>query len=169
MKSNFRQDTLEIDISRSSDNGIVIAITSDYSRSQRKSKLYVNEKVLAEEVERFWKGIKTKKLLRMSVSFDEIDWYDDMTDIYETPVIHIQRGLKKARISSEDHGSIPKEWGFSLVAKIADTTTKTAIVEIIKGAIGSYYDIVLEKKLKKGLTQFLQKKIKSTTVSNYIG
>jgi len=168
MKHNFSADTLEIDISRSSDNGIVIAITSDYSRSQRKSQLYVNEKALAEDVERFWKGIKTKKLLKMSVSFDEIDWYDDMTDMYDTPVIHIQRGLKKARIVYEDHGSIPKEWGFSLVAKIADTTTKTAIVEIIKRAIGSYYNPAMEKKMKKGLTSFLQKKIKSTTVSNYM-
>jgi hypothetical protein len=160
IKSLFTQESLSVCVNRlSTDNKISVSISSDYSGSDRKSQLYVNDKRLAEEVETFWKSIKTKKLLSMSVSFDEIDWYDNMTDIYETPIIRIQRGLKKAKIGSQDHGSIPKDWGVDLYCTFADTTTNTPILEVVKGALGSHFDTKAEKEFIKALKPLLQKKV----------
>ena len=160
IKSLFTQESLSVHVNRlSTDNKISVSISSDYSGSERKSQLYVNDKRLAEEVETFWKSIKTKKLLSMSVSFDEQDCYDSMTNIYETPIIRIERGLKKAKIGSQDHGSIPKEWGVDLYCTFADTTTNTPILEVVKSALGSYFDAKAEKEFIKALKPLLQKKV----------
>ena len=162
IKSLFTQESLSVCVNRlSTDNKIRVNISSDYSGSDRKSQLYVNDKRLAEEVETFWKSIKTKKMLSMSVSFNEIDWYDNMTDIYETPIIRIERGLKKAKVGHQEHGSIPKEWGVDLYCTFADTTTNTPILEVVKSALGSYFDTKAEKEFIKALKPLLQKKVTS--------
>ena len=138
MKNNFIQNGLRISVTRDSQtNELVVYITSDYSRSQHKGQLYVDAKKLAVEVENLWKSIKTKKLQSMNVAFDEIDWYDSMTDIYETPKISIKRGLRKAVIGYREHGSIPKDWEFNFVARISDTSTSTPIMEVVKQTLGS--------------------------------
>jgi hypothetical protein len=159
IKSLFTQNELSVHVNRlTQEDKIRICISSDYSGSDRKSQLYVNDKRLAEEVETFWKSIKTKKLLSMSVSFGEIDWYDNMTDIYETPIVRIERGLKKAKIGAQEHGSIPKEWSVDMYCTFADTTTNTPILEVVKSALGSYFDTKAEKEFIKALKPLLQKK-----------
>jgi hypothetical protein len=159
IKSLFTQNELSVHVNRlTQEDKIRICISSDYSGSDRKSQLYVNDKRLAEEVETFWKSIKTKKLLSMSVSFGEIDWYDNMTDIYETPIVRIERGLKKAKIGAQEHGSIPKEWSVDMYCTFADTTTNTPILEVVKSALGSYFDAKAEKEFIKALKPLLQKK-----------
>ena len=159
LKSIFTKESLSVSVSRMQENKIRLSIYSDYSGSSRKSPLYVNEERLAKYVEDFWKSIKTKKLQSMSVSFDMIDWYDDMTDMYETPIIRIQRGLKRAKVSHNDHGSIPKDWGVDFVCVFSDTTTNTPILEVIKSAVGSHMNSEEEKALIKALKPFLQKKV----------
>ena len=94
----------------------------------------------------------------MSVSFSEIDWYDDMTDVYETPIIRMERGLKKARIGYNDHGSIPKDWSVDVYFTFSDTTKNTPILEVVKSALGSYFNSEAEKKFTKDLKAVLQKK-----------
>jgi len=158
MRNLFTRECLTIQVARRLENKIALTISSDYSGSDRKSQLYVNEQRLATEVESFWKGIKTKKLLLANVSFSEIDWYDDMCDVYDTPSITIKRGLKKAKINHQEHGSIPKDWSVDLFCVFADTTTNTPILEVIKSALGSYFDADLEKKFIKELKPLLQKK-----------
>jgi hypothetical protein len=158
MRNLFTRECLTIQVARRQENKIALTISSDYSGSDRKSQLYVNEQRLATEVESFWKGIKTKKLLLANVSFSEIDWYDDMCDVYETPSITIKRGLKKARISHQEHGSIPKDWSVDLFCMFDDTTTNTPILEVIKSALGGYFNADYEKKFVKELKPFLQKK-----------
>jgi len=160
MKNNFTKECLHIDLARVSDNEINLGISSDFSGSQRKSPLYVNEKRIAEQVERFWKSIKTKKLVILSVGFGECDYYDNMTDVYETPVVSIKRGLKKARIGEQSHGAIPKEWSFDMSCRFKDTTTSTPILEVVKQALGSFFTEKHEKELKKALKPFLQKKVR---------
>ncbi len=159
MQNNFNSEYVEISVGRNNvDNGIRLEISSDYSRSDRKSQLYVNEKSLALEVEKFWKSIKTKKLIAMNVSFGEIDWYDDEVDVYTTPSITIKRGLKKARISESTHGSIPKDWSFDFVAVFNDTTTITPILEVVKATLGSWVNEKFVKDFRKAMKPFLQKK-----------
>ena len=159
IKNVFTSECLELSVNRLTDGTIRLNIGSDYSGSDRKSQLYVNEDKLAKSVEDFWKGIKTKKLQKMQLSFDEIDWYDDEVDVYETPRFNIQRGLKKAKISHRTHGSIPKDWGVTLVCIFADTTTNTPILEVVKSALGNLFTTKLEKDFIKELKPFLQKKM----------
>jgi len=162
MKQNFNLDSLQINLSRTNGetNEIVLSISSDYSRSERKSQLYVNETALAKDVESFWKSIKTKKLLSMSVGFGEIDWYDDEVDVYTTPYFKIKRGLKRAKIFESTHGSIPKDWSFDMSFRFADTTTITPIMEVVKSALGSKLSAKAEKTFIKELRPFIQKKAK---------
>jgi hypothetical protein len=103
--------------------------------------------------------------LLANVSFSEIDWYDDMCDVYDTPSITIKRGLKKAKVSQQEHGSIPKDWSVDLYCVFADTTTNTPILEVIKSALGSYFDADFEKKFIKELKPLLQKKSNSAYIS----
>jgi len=108
--------------------------------------------------ESLWKSIKTKKLLKLSVGFGEIDYYDNMTDMYEVPYASIERGLKKARIGYSTHGSIPKEWSCDLAMRFADTSANTPIMEAIKKTLGSTFTPEIEKEFAKKLKKVLQKK-----------
>jgi len=163
MKNLFVEEYLNIGVSRklSAENQIVLTISSDFSGSNRKSQLYVNEKRLGEKLEYFWKSIKTKKLLALRIMFDEIDYYDNHTDMYSTPIVYIKRGLKKARFDEHEHGCIPKEWSVDFIATFSDTTTSTPILEVVKSALGSYLTPQREKKFLKILRPFLQKKEKN--------
>ena len=165
MRNLFTRECLTINVVRRQENKIALTISSDFSGSSRKSQLYVNEERLATELEFFWKGIKTKKLLLANVSFSEIDWYDDMCDVYDTPSITIKRGLKKAKVSHQEHGSIPKDWSVDLFCVFADTTTNTPILEVIKSALGGFFDADFEKKFIKELKPLLQKKSNSANIS----
>ena len=164
MRNLFTNECLSIGTSRLSDGTIRLEIGSDYAGSNRKSQLYVNADRLAKEVEDFWKGIKTKKLQKLNVSFSEIDWYDDEVDVYSTPVVGIQRGLKRAKITDQTHGSVPKDWGVVLNCVFLDTTTNTPILEVVKSALGSKFTSDLEKQFIKQLKPFLQKKAKYANV-----
>lgn len=166
MKNYFITDYLNITVRRVVNNELTVRISSDYSCSNRKSQLYVNENTLASDVESLWKSIKTKKLLNLFVGFGEIDYYDNMTDVYDVPFADIKRGLKKARIGFNEHGSIPKDWNVTLHMTFADTTTKTPIIEAIKKSIGSYFTPAKEKELTKKLKPFLQKKETYLYVTN---
>lgn len=164
MRNLFTSECLQVMTSRMSDGNIKLEIGSDYSGSSRKSQLYVNEERIAKAVEDFWKSIKTKKLQKLHVSFDEIDWYDDEVDVYETPSFNIQRGLKKVKIGHHTHGSVPKDWGVTLICVFADTTTNTPILEVVKSALGGKLTTDLEKQFIKQLKPFLQKKVKYANV-----
>jgi hypothetical protein len=166
MKNYFTTEYLNIAVRRVVNNELTVSINSDYSRSSRKSQLYVNEDTLARDVESLWKSIKTKKLLNLFVGFGEIDYYCNMTDVYEVPFAGIKRGYKKVKIGFNQHGSIPKEWNIRLHMTFADTSTKTPIIEAIKKSLGSYFTPKLEKELTKKLKSVLQKKETSLYVTN---
>jgi hypothetical protein len=142
-----------------------LSISSDYSDSNHKGKLWVNEKRIGETFEDFWKKIKTKKRLRMSAYFSEIDWYDDMTDMYETPTFSIGRGLKRAKISSRSHGSIPKDWSFNLTVTFDDMDRLSPVVDVIHLALGNH----LTDKDKVEITKEFKKFPKQNRVDVYIG
>jgi len=166
MERNFEKDYIEINVARinGEEQEISLTISSDFTGSNRKSQLYVNEDRLAREVERFWKSIKTKKLVAMNVSFGEVDWYDDEVDVYHTPSVSIKRGLKRARVGYHSHGSVPKEWSFDFTARFKDTSTSTPIMEVVKAALGHKFDAKMEKELKKVLKPLLQKTQKYANV-----
>ena len=165
MKNYFISNGLSIRVYRDKDE-LILGINSEYSQTNHKGTIHPSENRLGEALEKLWKSIKTKKLQAISVSFDEIDWYDSMTDIYETPTASIKRGLRKAKIGHREHGSIPKDWEFNFTARISDTSTSTPIMEVVKQTIGSFFTPELEKKFKKALTPVLQKKTHNCSVEN---
>lgn len=166
MERLFTNSCLSIGVSRSSNDKLRVDISSDFSGSSRKSQLYVNKDYVGEQFEKSWKSIKTKKLIEMRLSFGEIDWYDDMTDVYETPIVHIARGQKKVRFGTREHGSIPKDWSIDVTAYVSDTTTKTPIIEVVKKVLGSYFTSDMEKKFTKELKLVLQKKTQHCNLYN---
>jgi hypothetical protein len=166
MNSNFTKDCLQINLGRNSDNTISVEVSSDYAYSSRKSQLYANSDKLRNEVEQFWKSIKTKKLLSMRVGFDEIDWYDDEVDVYQTPIIRIERGLKRAKLSERNHGSVPKDWSIDARFKFDDTTTNTPILEVLEKLLVHKFPTQAKIKIIKDLKPFLRKEVKSVNYYN---
>lgn len=157
MKHNFSKE-ISINFNKSTNGDIRMNISSDYSKSPWKSSLHVNDKSISEDLLNLWRSIKTKKLLSMNISFDEIDYYDDMTDIYETPTFFIERGLRKARVGNRQHGSIPKAWSFDLSAKFSETKVITPILEVLRATLGTLFTEAHEKSLTKELRPLLQGK-----------
>ncbi len=163
MNSNFTKDCLQINLGRNTDNTISVEVNCDYAYSSRKSQLYANADKLRNEVEQFWKSIRTKKLLSMRVYFDEIDWYDDEVDVYQTPIIAIERGLKRAKVSERNHGSIPKDWSINVRMKFDDTTTNTPILEVVEKLLMHRFPTQAKVELIKKMKPFLRKE------ENYVG
>lgn len=148
MESLFQRETISFNLHRR-ENLIYLSISADYSHSERKSRLYVNGKRLAEQLESTWKRITTTKFKSIRLSFYEIDWYDDMTDIYNTPIVSIEKGLRKAKIDSTEHGSIPKEWGIEANCVFENLQTKKPILDTIKEILGSKFTAEMEKDFVK--------------------
>lgn len=161
MRNLFTKECFNIQVVPSSNSeSILLSIDSDYSGSSRKSQLYVNEERIQQEVESFWKSTKTKKLTDMSVSFSEIDWYDDEVDVYETPIVRMKRGDRKSKVSHKSHGSVPKDWSVVVVFKF-DKTTKKPILDTIKPIIDKFLNVKEMKEFEKNLTKVLQGKQRS--------
>lgn len=166
MNSNFTKDCLQINLGRNIDDTISIEVSSDYAHSSRKSQLFVNEDKLRHLVEQFWKSIRTKKLLSMRVYFDEIDWYDDEVDVYQTPIIGIDRGLKKAKVINKNHGSVPKDWSVVAKFKFDDTTTNTPILEVLEKLLVHKFPTDAKVEIIKKMKPFLRKEVKYVNYYN---
>jgi len=148
MRHLFVQDELQINLFRRDDK-VCLSIYSLYTGSNRKSQLYVNENRLSSDLESFWKSIKTTKLKSVSISFQEEDHYDDMTDMYETPTFVMKRGLRKCKIDQREHGSIPKEWGIEVFCVFEKLQTKKPILDVIRLVLGGFFTTEMEKKFVK--------------------
>jgi hypothetical protein len=155
MKHLFVQEELQINLYRR-ENKVCLSIYSMYTGSNRKSQLYVNGDRLGTELENLWKSIKTTKLKLIQITFDEQDHYDDMTDIYETPIIQMKRGLRKCKIGQREHGSIPKEWGIEMFCVFENLQTKKPILDVIKSILGSYFTTDIEKKFVKNYNPIIK-------------
>lgn len=168
MRSLFTTTDLEINLSRMDDGDIVMTISSDYGEQYHKQQLFIGKKKeesIANDIERFWKSIKTKKLWRVIVNFFEIDWYDSDVDVYEYPHFLIKRGLKKTRTEYDRTGTIPKDWGVQLSARFHDTTAITPLLEVMKGVLESWWTEKIEKEFRKAVKPLLQKKSKYASLS----
>ena len=162
MNKNFTSDCLEIRIERetfgnTSETFLMLYITSDYANSSHKSALHVDGDRLAKQLEEVWKSIKTKKIEYMNAFFSEIDHYDDETDIYYTPSVFIKRGLKKAKLGTDSHGAIPKDWTYNVVARFKETSTVGPIIEVIKKVLSNKFTLKIEKEFTQALRIVLQK------------
>jgi len=153
----FTDDELRISVRRNPEtNKLTLHISSDYSGYCRKEQLRVHEDTIAKYVESAWKSIKTKKLTSMRLYFSEIDWYDNMTNIYYTPVIIMAKRKKKAEIRHNDHGSIPKDWSVNVRMEMEPTISKSPVIEVIRAVLGNKVTVGYEKFIEKELRPVLQ-------------
>jgi hypothetical protein len=159
MYSYFTKDCLEITLDRNKENNLCLHISSDFGNGRyHKQQLHACEKRLASAVEGLWKSVKSKKLQSVHVGFGECDYYDNMTDMYDTPTAFMKRGKKKAEIGAREHGSIPKDWEVHLSARILDTKAIGPVLEVIKNALGYPIFKENEKLLIAKLRPVLQRK-----------
>ena len=149
-------DDIGITISRTADRVLELSITSDYRFSLRKSKIGFNKEHITEIQNKFkdcWKSVKTKKLKSAIFYFDELDWYDDLVDVYETPVFKMIRGKKIPKVTYREHGSIPKDWGVVLRFTIEDTKKITPIMEVIDKFFRANFNKQERKSLEKKMRE----------------
>lgn len=155
-------DELSIALHRRSDNKFELTIEADYCHSMRKSQIYIGKETIEEiknNLLRCWKNTKTKKLKSVSFYFEEIDWYDNLVDIYTTPTFFMERGKKKPKVGYQQHGSIPKDWSVKLSFTFETTTKITPFMEVINNFFNVNFDKEEKKRLEKMLRNVLKDKI----------
>jgi len=154
-------DDLTISLRRTSDNKFVMDIEADYRYSMRKSQIYFNKELIEEIKNRLlncWKKTKTKKLKSIRFYFDEIDWYDNLVDVYTTPIFYMERGKKKPRVGYQEHGSIPKEWAAKLSFVFETTTKITPFMEVVDKFFNANFNKEERKRLEKMFRSVLKNK-----------
>lgn len=159
MQKYFTGENLSISLDRDTAGNLTLHISGDAALNCRKSKLYVNEERLAKDMEEFWKGCTSRKVVGASVGFSEIEHYDNITNIYQTPVVSIGRGARKARIRHCEHGSIPKDWSVEVHAKIKPCSVITPLMDIITRTAGRFIAPDKKKDLEAKLRPVIQGKL----------
>jgi len=134
MKQYF-EEYFEFTITRKGDR-LFVSISADYPDC-RKSRLGISEKYVTADLKAVWSKSKSTKLEAVTTYFSEVDYYDDMTNVYTTPVVRIKGG--KIEIGESEHGSIPKAWNTNVVAVFKDMKTIPPITKLIKSVLGSHY------------------------------
>ncbi|HUT86356.1 MAG TPA: hypothetical protein VMW66_05950 [Elusimicrobiales bacterium] len=135
----------------------------------RKSTLHINEKRLADDVEKFWDSIKRKcsKLLSIITCFDQIDYYDNEVDVYSTPIVRLERGKRKAIIGEQTWGAIPKDWEQTIRGTFGESKVIGQYLKFIEEIVGySTYQTFKAKGLEKELRKVLQGKQSGCSVYN---
>jgi hypothetical protein len=155
----FNRDYISINLERLPDNKTSIRISGDYNRSPRKSRLYFDAEILKKDTLTLWKSIKTPKLEKLCFYFGEIDWYDDLTDIYYTPVSIMQKGKKLPESFPSAHGSIPKDWSFNILMHFNDIKQKKVIFDVLDKILGFEFNDTVKKDFLKELKPFLGGKV----------
>jgi hypothetical protein len=135
----------------------------------RKSTLYVNEKRLADDMERFWDSIKRKcsKLTSIVTYYNQIDYYDNEVDVYETPIVKLERGKRKAEIGEQTWGAIPKDWEQTIRGTFGESKVIGQYLKFIEEIVGySTYQTFKANGLEKELRKVLQGKQTGCSVYN---
>lgn len=105
-------------------NTLEVSVSEDCN--SRKSQLYVNEK----NAEKLFTNVLTavkkfSKFKKLSMYYDELDYYDNEVDVYETPTFSFTKGSgkRKPTKSYNRHGCIPKDWDRVIEMKLDDPKT----------------------------------------------
>lgn len=133
-----------------------IIISSEYSGTQRKAQLFLDEKEISNEIHRLWKKIKTKKLKSLILSFNPIGLYDDHIGIYQVPYFYIRRGKRKPMVNYIEHESIPKEWSVNVNLQLSNTKTITPITKCVYKTLGYNINMKERKEFEKDLRNFIK-------------
>ena len=112
-------------VSVNKSNGVV-NIDIEIDLDNRKSQLRVTSKKAEDRFSNLLKKVKVfSKFDGLSLSYNEIDHYDNIVDVYETPYIFFNKGKgkRKATVSATEHGCIPKDWSETFSLKLENPKT----------------------------------------------
>ncbi len=154
-------DDIAITLQKVKEDVLEMTIVSDYRFSPRKDVLYINNGGIDEiqnKLKERWKKTKTNKLKSVLFYFEEIDWYDNLVDIYETPVFFIKRGKKKVQVTHQSHGSIPKDWGAKLQFAFEPTKKITPLMNVLDTFFNANFNVQERKKIEKMFRKVLNDK-----------
>ena len=147
-------------------DGIIISIVSDFgNKGFHKSQLSINEKLFSVDVKNVWDSVKdtSNKIVELSVYFDEIDYYDNMTNVYTTPIVSIKKGQRIVHIEEKEHGSIPKDWEITLTAKFENLQRIAPIITLIEKVLGPNFTTAIKNDFEKATRELLQGKVNNLT------
>jgi hypothetical protein len=166
LKNLFKGYDTQVDIQTGHDGTISISLR-DYLPDNRKQQIYVNEPLIARELERFWETIKrsSSKLNSVNIRFEELDWYDNMTDIYKVPNFKVERGKRKVRVGHYETGSIPKEWDTRITGVFKPGRVKKPYMEFVNSIL--YISPAKKAEVEKELGKVLSGKEKWGSVYVY--
>ena len=106
-------------------NGLVrVDVTIDLDN--RKSTLRITDKKAEERFNKILTKVKAfSKFTNLSLTYNEIDYYDNIVDVYHTPYIHFKKGdnKRKPTVSHCEHGCIPKNWEECFALGLEDPKT----------------------------------------------
>ena len=153
----------QIQISKGSESlQIEVAIELDCKKSQ----LYVSEKRAEQKLVNVLNVAKKfSAFLGCSLYYDEIDYYDDEVDVYETPYFYYSKGKgkKKPTKSYNTHGSIPKDWQEVQTVRFKPTMTTIAPIQKTLECMG----MSVSKDDLKGIRKVLQGKTRNYYRDSY--
>ena len=116
-----------------------------------KSELYVDEKKLGEECEKYGKEFRYMKgFISFYIGFGQIDYYDSCNTYY---VPSASYKSKKAQISSYDYNTIPKDWEKDYSLTLSEVTTirpfnkfiETLGIELTKKQLNAFRKAIKER------------------------
>lgn len=108
------------------ENNIVNIHINSVVLNNRKSTLRISDKMAEEKYNKIISKVKSfSKFKKLSLSYHEIDYYDNIIDIYHTPYIYFEKGSGKRKpvIEHCQHGCIPKEWEETFTLLLEDPKT----------------------------------------------
>lgn len=140
-----------ISINRSNN---VVSVSVEVDLNNRKSRLYINENKAEERFTNLLDTVKTfSKFKKLILNYDEIDYYDNLVDVYETPYIFFEKGSgkRKPTIDHIEHGCIPKDWTESFNLFLEDPKTMKPIQVYLE-----YFNIKLTPKQEKEIRKAMK-------------
>jgi hypothetical protein len=100
-------------------NGVWISCSKD--EDAHKSKLYIDEKRLKEECEKYGREFKYMKgFQHLHIGFGQIDYYDSCNTYYVPSAVYKSR---VAQISNNDYNTIPKDWEKDYMLSLSEVKT----------------------------------------------
>jgi len=135
-------------------NKSVVRVSVEVELNNRKSTLHISDKKAEEKFTNLLETVKTfSKFKKLSLSYNELDYYDNMVDVYDTPYIHFEKGTgkRKPTIDHQEHGAIPKDWSENFDLFLEDPKTMKPIEIFLE-----YFNIKLTPKQEKEIRKAMK-------------
>ena len=131
----------------------IVKVSVELDLNNRKSRLHISDNKAEERFTKILDVVKSfSKFKKLTLNYDEIDYYDNMVDVYETPYIYFEKGAgkRKPTLDHVEHGCIPKDWSEYLTLSLEDPKTMKPI-EVFLTQFGIALTPKQEKEVRKAM------------------